>query len=151
MDVLDRTKNAKWHALENGLTREAEELSKDVAEGSASGASTKQQTLVGIDLTTISTDAFTQDDLGFPTPAEKYAECIGIDEKTADEIGFTADMHINDLMHEERAIQMSVINELSVYAYELTHSTIEMGEPTIEEQEREEQEREEELELGIER
>lgn len=151
MDVLDRTKNAKWHALENGLTREAEELSKDIAEGSASGVSTKQRTLVGIDLTTISTDAFTQDDLGFPTPAEKYAECLGIDEKTADEIGFTADMHINALMHEDRAIQMSVINELSVYAYELTHNTIEMGEPTIEEQEREEQEREEELELGVER
>lgn len=152
-EILDRIKNAKWHALEHGLSREAQELDKDIAEGSASsvGNRSKTKTLVGIDLNTVNHDGFTLDDLGYPTPVITYMERLGIDEHSSYELGIASDIVIDELMHEDKDIQLYVAHELGVYIDDIARSEIEISAPMDEERVREAVEREEIRELEEER
>lgn len=78
--ALGRIRDAKWHALENGLSNEAAELGRDEAEGSASVTPKTKGTLRGIDMGTVNHEGFNSpDEFCFKT-REEFGRAIGLND-----------------------------------------------------------------------
>ena len=86
--ALGRIRDAKWHALENGLANEAAELGRDEAEGSASMTPKTRGTLRGIDMGTVNHEGFNvPDEFSFKT-REEFGRAIGLNEAEMKISGF---------------------------------------------------------------
>lgn len=78
--ALGRIRDAKWHALENGLANEAAELGRDEAEGSASVTPKTKGTLRGIDMGTVNHEGFNAPDEFCFKSREEFGRAIGLNE-----------------------------------------------------------------------
>lgn len=78
--ALGRIRDAKWHALENGLANEAAELGRDEAEGSASVTPKTKGTLRGVDMGTVNHEGFNAPDEFCFKSREEFGRAIGLNE-----------------------------------------------------------------------
>lgn len=116
-EVLGRIRSAKWHALENGLYCEAQELGKDEAEGSASTSSKTKGTMRGVDLGTVNHEGFDlTDDLYYGTKTE-LAHAIGLTDREIEKIGFLKvdDPNLDHILKARPEVKKEVIQEIGEF------------------------------------
>lgn len=120
-EMLGRIRSAKWHALENGLYNEAQELGKDEAEGSAATSQKTKKTMRGIDLGTVNHEGFDQDDDFYYGSREELGHAMGLSQQEMAESGFLTvhDPQLDNIIRAKAEVQHEVLKEIDAFYKEV--------------------------------
>ena len=120
-EALSRIGNAKWHALENGLYYEAQELGKDEAEGHAASTPRNRNTLRGVDLTTVDHEGFDfKDDLCYQT-REELGRAIGLNDAETVRLIAVTDARLDNIIRSDPEIKRETIREIGEFYNAVEH------------------------------
>lgn len=119
--AIGRIRDAKWHALENGLTNEAAELGRDEAEGSASLSPRTRGTLRGIDMGTVNHEGFNYPDEFCFKSREEFGRAIGLNETEMKLSGFLTktDDVLDRMINASADIQKMTLEEVGYFYHTL--------------------------------
>lgn len=118
-EALSRIGNAKWHALENGLYCEAQELGKDEAEGHAASTPRNRNTMRGIDLNTVDHEGFDlKDDLYYAT-REELGRAIGLNESEISRLTSVVDARLDNIIRSDPEVKRETLHEIGEFYNEI--------------------------------